>query len=713
MSVFSSESPMSLSESQSSVEEVPRVRALPTTSTTARRSLKRPREARDAALQSVPKRGTVRFVSDELPFEPPAREAIARPSEQSPWWVSLAPGSEQELQIAFQKEKFAVVSDLLAFALRRAPTAGRAAAVARGTRPTLIVLMGPPGCGKSTLVECLASVWGCAVVRWDETSTTSCSSSAEEWRAVGRYARDFLGFLRRATRTSPLVDSSTQQSVVLVEALPSGDGFEERRGFASALGEALSGARIPTVLIVSHGDSVSDPPSLPSLIRTLGRSLVDRPETAVVSLPAVPPTRNRAVLFHLLHRMGRGPSHSERKRWASSLYSEQRAAVERSVERSFGDLRHSIASLEMELRGSRRVASLGASARDEFLDSLHALGKVLHASTIAPKPFPELAQACDNASMDGPTLLAFFADQYPSRVQEDQDSVVDVHCDAELFSEWRSMLEKGSAGESLALLADDVSTADVLMRNEYRRSEHTGVLVLALSCVAHNSHPRRGEWSAMRRPASMDVASARRDATEWAVSRLVGLGYDLDSPLPFLPSSASLPPTRRVGYGVSVLPFVLNRRPTLLDRVPAMASILESVGGCASLASAARPDVTQYLDADVIEESGEDRHSPAAAEDVDSIDDDDWLAFADFQETAIDKHSAVVDDHHPVQYLSLRAAVSVVALGRLGGGSGWRSFSAQAQRVLDASVGGSWERVAQQRGSDPPRMVVETDDGCV
>ena len=143
----------------------------------------------------------------------------------------------------------------------------------------------------------------------------------------------------------------------------------------------------PMIIIASEGEDVGEAMTLPGIARLLGTQVLSNPRTRVVEIDRCPETRMRKALKRVADASG-----ATRTLGAAVLD----AAIENTITTARGDVRHAIATLQFFcMRHSReKVLDVLGSApdpvgqpvprplacgRDDFYDSLHTLGKLLHA----------------------------------------------------------------------------------------------------------------------------------------------------------------------------------------------------------------------------------------------------------------------------------------------------------------------------------------------
>jgi DNA polymerase III delta prime subunit len=206
--------------------------------------------------------GAVRPAGSVAPSAPPAPSA---PSAPAALFIDAhAPKASKDL--AMHKKKVDEVRDWL----QKADTC-----LQLGLPPTprLLVLSGPPGTGKSTVLRVLADEMGFETCEWAEPRSVSWDDAAEpreegERRADPRIAR-FSSFLRDSLRTLALAvapaaggdasGGSRRRLVVLDElaplAGPSSADSSARDAQLALIRRALPSARFPLALILSSDAS--------------------------------------------------------------------------------------------------------------------------------------------------------------------------------------------------------------------------------------------------------------------------------------------------------------------------------------------------------------------------------------------------------------------------------------------------------------------------
>jgi dephospho-CoA kinase len=193
----------------------------------------------------------------------------------------------------------------------------------------LMILVGSPGIGKSTMVQCLAKEQKINVAEWTETTS-------------GNGVRSFEAFLQHAN----LLPVSEQRSIILVDEIPNLYGNEVK--FRDLFTQHVRTGVVPTVLIFS--DTIEGKSnSLDQIIDAA--TLYDSSLVQIIQIH--PPTKAR--FKRALKRFSRAKTYNN----DDDLY-----------DKTGGDLRYALCMLQ---------SGCQPHFRDTKLSGFHALGKLLYA----------------------------------------------------------------------------------------------------------------------------------------------------------------------------------------------------------------------------------------------------------------------------------------------------------------------------------------------
>jgi len=211
---------------------------------------------------------------------------------------------------------------------------------ARSNRTSLLVLHGPPGVGKSTVVSLLAKELSYSIRDWSATDPSAFNSSSSS--VYVPYASQIQQFTRfiNGTRYPSLVTSQTDcissTGITLVDGLPSMTPTNAKDIFQKTLFEILhsSNTGVTNLLIVifTCGTEVTNPTELKSLF-----SEAVLHNACLISMGKVTPTRISKALTKILSS-GTLPEISDDILADVSL-------------RCNGDLRHAVQALQFQALG--------------------------------------------------------------------------------------------------------------------------------------------------------------------------------------------------------------------------------------------------------------------------------------------------------------------------------------------------------------------------
>ncbi|BDA49102.1 Cell cycle checkpoint protein RAD17 [Coccomyxa sp. Obi] len=282
--------------------------------------------------------------------------------------------------------------------------------------PRLLVLSGPPGCGKSTALHVLAKEMGFDLCEWQPPVPTLWNEHRYHLADGGlQYTSkldDFETFVAHSKLSSLSLQPSTasseasasqaasQQSqnqpvpqqarvkLVVIDDLPHTAGAEQRARLAAALGALAAAARFPVVIIVTVSSTQGGPDDRGSAWHGLHKELQAALNVVgVAQISCNPITDNNAA--KALQRVAAAEGMPLSKEQALSI-----------AHNAAGDLRSALDMLQLLCTGvqplppqskTRKRKAKGskqaepelhmpelASVRDVALDPFHAIGKLLY-----------------------------------------------------------------------------------------------------------------------------------------------------------------------------------------------------------------------------------------------------------------------------------------------------------------------------------------------
>jgi cell cycle checkpoint protein len=292
-------------------------------------------------------------------------------SSSSMWVDKHAPKSSTELCVAPKKVKEV-----------RSWMESATANQASGKK--LLVLVGSPGIGKSTMLRLLAKDLGLSACDWNESHNprtyaggSSGLMSVEESSPLD----SFEAFLQQSgagfsslqlTNITPVssispatTSSSSQHSIILLEDLPNLHGSESELRFRKLISNHLKRSQVPTVLIFSDvSEGKHRPDDLERLIDP--KDLYSESMSTILQIHPVTKPKMKKILERIASLQGCQ---------VPSVFWEQ------VHDQSRGDLRHAILTLQLESSGRASLVTnqLRHNDRDVKLSTFHALGKLLYA----------------------------------------------------------------------------------------------------------------------------------------------------------------------------------------------------------------------------------------------------------------------------------------------------------------------------------------------
>lgn len=430
--------------------------------------------------------------SDPTPAHRRRRHAAARPLQRR--HHSVAPPSNALL---LSDRKANELRQWLRAALRRAA-------------PRMLVLAGPPGCGKSSALRAVAAEQGCSVSSWDAAPPSSASTT----QALLDDLRTFLAGARYAPLGAPPAasfgrarDAQQQPRILLLDDLPASpaDAPHLRDALRAALHHAARFSPLPFVVEVSDGQR-----GVARFCRlVLGDELSRPPLAASVSVPAVTARMMaRRLRETCAAACARASTDGVVEAAVASAAGDFRAALnglrfsldaplagEGGAARPFSrgvDGRGSVA--RKRLRRGNALATMAALGADGSLGTFHAVSKILNNKRDASGASMYDAEVLlEEARVESAHFLEFLHHNYPP-----------------FFS------DADGIPPALAALSD----ADTLLpwRQE---DDHRGMLQECAASVAtraflqFNERPVRSGWRPIHGPQSYVL---RKDAQEYALA---------------------------------------------------------------------------------------------------------------------------------------------------------------------------------------------------
>jgi len=293
--------------------------------------------------EGTKKRRKVRFL-------PPARlkwggESKGESRDTTLWVDKYAPQNTDELCVAPKK-----LIEVRSWIEKRSPS------------EKMLILVGNPGIGKSTMVKLLAKEFDLALHEWSD----SYSSRGDNYERISveqiSPLRSFEEFLQRTgAGFRSLMRSgnriSDNKSIILLDELPNLHGSDAEANFRELLNQHLEVTNVPTVMIFSDVYEGQHKPA--DLERLIDPKYLYSNYVEIVRLHSVTKAKMKKACFTICKLEKIQPPDWE----------------EFNLECN-GDIRHAIMTLQ--LRGKNNVRNAQEN-RDIKLSTFHALGKILYA----------------------------------------------------------------------------------------------------------------------------------------------------------------------------------------------------------------------------------------------------------------------------------------------------------------------------------------------
>eukprot|EP00977_Amphora_coffeiformis_P001777 scaffold353_cov185-Amphora_coffeaeformis.AAC.5 len=259
--------------------------------------------------------------------------------------------------------------------------------------PKFLILVGSPGIGKSTLVQCLAKEMNLQVVEWRESVSAAWQpnnhgdASTIEYESPIQSFEDFLtqntvGYnsLSLQGDSSPRGQRQKQQSqkknIILLQDLPYCHGFEAEGRLRESLTSFARTSMAPTVLIFS--DVAEGKHRQGDLEKLVDPSVLYSQLVRIMTLPGATKARMKKCIEAVAKAEGL----------------KLNAALQEDLHvQSGGDIRHALMTLQFDMavgtgRGGGNEKSSSTGQRDQRLSAFHALGKLLYAKRDESKKEP-------------------------------------------------------------------------------------------------------------------------------------------------------------------------------------------------------------------------------------------------------------------------------------------------------------------------------------
>ena len=250
--------------------------------------------------------------------------------------------------------------------------------------PKFLILVGSPGIGKSTLVQCLAKEVNLEVVEWRESLSAgwqpNLGDASIEYESPIQSFEDFLTQNAVGYNSLALQDSSRGQqkqhsqkkNLILFQDLPYCHGIEAQARLRESLTNFVKASMAPTVLIFS--DVAEGKHRQGDLEKLVEPSVLYSQLVRIMTVPAATKARMKKCLEAV--------AKAEGLKFNAALH-------EALHVQSGGDIRHALMTLQFDMAvGNVKGGKRESTERDQRLSAFHALGKLLYAKRDESKKEP-------------------------------------------------------------------------------------------------------------------------------------------------------------------------------------------------------------------------------------------------------------------------------------------------------------------------------------
>jgi cell cycle checkpoint protein len=240
----------------------------------------------------------------------------------------------------------------------------------------LLILIGSPGIGKSTMIKVIAQNLNMNVLEWtDNTHTDHISWNSDKSFGYEGQTAAFRDFLDTAVFQYNSVKDGDEcsGSIVLIDEVPYMHNPKKEAEFRVVMTTYLMKTQVPTVFIFSNVYEGKHKPE--DLERYIDTKLLYSPFVKILQINAVTKPKMKSCLKNIM----------KKERISSTIISAMDKYIEELHSTSEGDIRHAIMQLQFRLKSHTRSKSpdlLNFSHRDTKFSTFHALGKLLYAKRI-------------------------------------------------------------------------------------------------------------------------------------------------------------------------------------------------------------------------------------------------------------------------------------------------------------------------------------------
>ncbi len=324
--------------------------------------------------------------------------------------------------------------------------------------PRLLVLHGPPGCGKWSALRALLNEFKLVPVQWEPPIPPARTS------VLGAMMDSLESFLVGANYT-PLPGAGDTRRVIVLRDLPVSltDSRIRRERLQEVLGRYAANVRVPSVLLLSD-----DAKGVARLLRLIGSRVTDA--ARVIKIPAPSAIATRKAL--------------KRVAFAEGLEANS-ATIDKLAETANGDLRGALNALH--LGGACDIG------KDGVLDTYHAVSKVLNNKRLdSGESKYDVESVLTEARADPGAFVAFLHENYVDFVSEldDAANALGAVSDADCIMQW------DSDAQQRGMLADCAAS------------------VATRAFIFYNQSPVRRGWRPIRGPTTFAISTAATEYTE-------------------------------------------------------------------------------------------------------------------------------------------------------------------------------------------------------
>ncbi|PXF49445.1 Cell cycle checkpoint protein RAD17 [Gracilariopsis chorda] len=415
----------------------------------------------------------------------------------APAWIDRYSDIHAQTGLAVSKKKFNEIMDWLSLALEHAA-------------PRLLVLSGPPGCGKGSAVRAACEKLECKMVSWDAPLTGSLGISTtliEDFQSfvIGTRYRSLVTEPEEAQdmheykATYSAKGNANERRLLLIDDLPLHltDLRTHKETIQQLFWNIARYAPYPTILLLSENENGIH--RLSKLI--LGQSLLQSEWVGTLAVPPVTTTMMKKRLQELL---------------SIENITVPREQLERIVSSSNGDIRSALNILHLFTTGDGQVQPTESRThrkrkrprvskkkenlqlefdRDVALSTYHAVSKILNNKRGESGQSRYVAEEIlDEARTDPTTFVSFLHQNYPEFFGDCDDVVPTLTC---------------------------LSEADTLLPWRQEQDLRVDLRECAASIVTRgflyfNTQPRRSGWRPIRGPESQKTAKESRSHVQYS-----------------------------------------------------------------------------------------------------------------------------------------------------------------------------------------------------